>query len=151
MLFQHWIYFTIAKLLPRPSDHEETFLHCVCDCRHSKIIWHKVEFLRHNFFYTVCATELIWNGTNSSHSILFLAALWWVWRNRNLICLYDPVSNIYNSADTIISALKNWWCRNFRGSLCQVELHQSYGHHCKCWWELQWDSYPHWFWRSFPQ
>jgi len=124
----------------RCGDHEETFLHCVRDCRHSKIIWHKVGFLSHDFFSTTSATEWIRNGTNSSHSILFLVALWWVWRNRNLTCLnnetwslYYLVSNIYNSVDTIISAFKNddarnsedryikWNCNNHMGTILNVD------------------------------
>ena len=124
----------------RCGDHEETFLHCVRDCRHSKIIWHKVGFLSHDFFSTTSATEWIRNGTNSSHSILFLVALWWVWRNRNLTCLnnetwslYYLVSNIYNSVDTIISALKNddaaisedryvkWNCNNHMDTILNVD------------------------------
>ena len=98
----------------RCGDHEESLLHCIRDCRHSKIIWHIVGFLSHDFFYTTCPTEWIRNGTNSPHSTLFLATLWWVWRNRNLMCLnnetrslYYLVSNIYNSIDTIISAFKD--------------------------------------------
>jgi hypothetical protein len=41
---------------------------------------------------------------------LFIATLWWTWRNRNMMCLggenwslHYVVSNIHNMADTIAS------------------------------------------------
>jgi len=74
------------------------------------------------------------------HSTLFLASLLWAWRNWNFACLnnetWSPshlVTNIYNSADTIVSTFNNedttttfdrsvkWNCNNHMGVILNVD------------------------------
>jgi len=121
------------------GDHEESFLHCVRDCRHSKTIWHKTGFSNQDFFSNTCLNDWIRTNTNGPHSNLFLATLWWTWRHRNLMCLNNEtwplsrlITSIQNSTDTISSAfshdqstpakrLVKWNCGNFSCTILNVD------------------------------
>jgi ribonuclease HI len=80
------------------------------------------------------------NGTSDSRSTLFLAGLWWVWRNRNLMCLNNETwsmfrlcNNIHSSTDAIKSSFQRdgsvappdrfikWNCNNYTGSILNVD------------------------------
>lgn len=98
----------------RCGEHEESFLHCVRDCRFSKSIWQQVGFSSQAFFTSLSATDWLKEGANCSRSTIFLAGLWWIWRHRNLMCFNNetlsPVRvsfNIINSANVISSCLLN--------------------------------------------
>jgi len=124
----------------RCGDHDETFLHCIRDCRFSSNIWYKIGFTGIDFFTKQNAYDLIKNGTSDSRSTLFLAGLWWVWRNRNLMCLNNETrsmfrlcNNIHSSADAIKSSFHRdgsaappdrfikWNCNNYPRSILNID------------------------------
>lgn len=83
-------------------------MHCVRDCRFSSIIWHNFGFPNHDFLSSNCAHDWIKTGSKDPRSMIFLAALWWLWRHRNQTCFNNETwsttrlcFNIQNSADTI--------------------------------------------------
>ncbi|XP_024629919.1 uncharacterized protein [Medicago truncatula] len=76
----------------------------------------------------------------SSRGACFLAALWWIWRHRNLMCLNNETwslfritNNIHNSTNGIIKTfqqsdrtailerLVKWNCQNHSGSILNVD------------------------------
>jgi hypothetical protein len=80
------------------------------------------------------------NGTLGPHTTIFLAGLWWVWRNCNLMCpnnktwsLTRLCNNIHSSADAISSSFQRdgsvahtnrlikWNCNNHPGSILNVD------------------------------
>jgi len=88
--------------------HDETFLHCVRDCTHSKHLWQHAEFNQSDFFFNEDAINWIKNGVMGPYSFLFAATIWWAWRNRNMTCLgnenwtKDKLSfNIQGMVDTL--------------------------------------------------
>jgi len=98
----------------RCGEEEETFLHCVRDCRYSRCIWQKIGFTGTDFYAAATAYDWINFGISASRSPIFLAGLWWVWRHRNLMCLNNEnwplfriCNNILSSADAISSAFQN--------------------------------------------
>lgn len=78
-----------SAICSRCGNEDETLLHCLRDCSHSKIIWLKIGFTEPEFF--VEGAPQIWLKTNATgaRSTIFLAALWWTWRQRNQMCLSD--------------------------------------------------------------
>lgn len=73
------------------GDQEETFLHCVHDCRFSSIIWNKIGFSGSDFFSTTSPHDWIKNGFKGPCPSISLAGLWWIWRHRNMMCLNNEV------------------------------------------------------------
>jgi hypothetical protein len=97
------------------GDHDETFLNYVHDCRFSSNIWYKIGFTGTDFFTEQNAYDWIKNSTSDNRSTLFLASLWWVWRNRNLMCLNNETwsmtricNNIHSSTDAIRSSFQRY-------------------------------------------
>ena len=88
----------------RCGDHDETFLHCVRDCRYSSNIWHKIGFTGTDFFTIQNAYDLMKNNTSNNCSTLFSAGLWWVWRNRNLMCLNNKTWSMTHLCNSIHSS-----------------------------------------------
>jgi len=92
----------------RCGDQDETFFHCIWDCRFSMVIWQKIGFSSQHFFSSTSAQVWLKEGANSSQSILFLSGLWWIWKHCNLMCLGNETlsltklcSNIYSLAESI--------------------------------------------------
>ncbi|XP_024634721.1 uncharacterized protein [Medicago truncatula] len=123
----------------RCGDHDETFLHCVRDCRFSSNIWHKIGFIGTDFFTVQNAYDWIKNSTSDNRTTLFLVGLWWVW-NRNLMYLNNETwsmtrlcNNIHSSTDVIRSSFQRdgsaapldrlikWNCNNHQGSILNVD------------------------------
>lgn len=102
---------TPSPTCARCREEDETFLHCVRDCRFSRIIWQRIGFSCNGFVTAASAYDWIKFGLSGSHSNTFLAGLWWVWRHCNLMCLSNEnlsltqlCSNIYSAAADIILA-----------------------------------------------
>jgi hypothetical protein len=85
----------ISAICSRCGDHEESFFHCVRDCRFSTIIWHKIGFSSPAFFSFSSALDWLKEGTSCHRSTTFLARLWWIWRHRNLMCLNNETRSVY--------------------------------------------------------
>jgi len=101
-------------------DHEETFLHCVRDCRFSSIIWHKIGFsgsifslpqvrmtgvktalkaLNLLFFCFFCLSVLLCNKknvdvlkivTSFQHFIVSTITYWYI---KNFLCIYNHIKS----------------------------------------------------------
>jgi len=87
---------------------DETFLHCVRDCRFSLVIWHQMGFTNSEFFSITDAHTWLKVGAKGSQPISFSAGVWWSWRHRNLMCLggetwslHHLTCNIKNSIEVI--------------------------------------------------
>lgn len=83
-------------------------MHCIRDCRFSRNIWQKLGFTTHDFFSSNCAYDWLKTGTKNGRSVIFIAALWWIWRHRNQMCFNNDIwsitrlcTNIQNSEDVI--------------------------------------------------
>jgi len=76
-----------SVLCSRCGFHDETFLHCVRDCTHSKYLWRQAGFNQSNFFFNDDAINWIKNGVMGPYSFLFAATIWWAWMNRNMMFL----------------------------------------------------------------
>lgn len=59
------------------GHHDETFLHCVKDCNHSRIIWQRLSFNQPDFFTNSVNHD--WLKTNSVGPLTFIfaATVWW--------------------------------------------------------------------------
>jgi len=76
-----------SAVCSRCGLHDETFLHCVRDCIHSKHSWQQAEFNQSDFFSNEDTINWIKNRVMAPYSFLFAATIWWAWRNRNMMCL----------------------------------------------------------------
>jgi ribonuclease HI len=100
-----------SSTCPRCGDEEETTLHCLRDCRFSSQICNRLGFADQNFYSEFNPHTWIKNHAAGTLSSLFLAGLWWTWRNRNSMCLsHESLSlpriifNIHSSVDDIETA-----------------------------------------------
>ena len=124
----------------RCGEVDESFMHCIRDCKFSKPIWQKFGFSDSNFYSTNCSQEWIKGNSKGPRSIIFCACLWWSWRHRNQMCfnsdfwsLTQLSINIQHSADTIQkrfqtvtnSAIQDRWIRwkssNHNGHILNVD------------------------------
>ena len=89
----------------RCGQHVETFIHCIRDCLHSSKIWRHIGFKTTDFFNENYAYLWLKHGLKGSHSLLFAAALWWIWRYRNSMCFSSEVWSLhrisFNIQDTV--------------------------------------------------
>ena len=92
-----------SAICNRCGDHEETLLHCVQDCQFSTTIWQKIGFTTPAFFSSSSVLDWLKEGVSGHRSTLFLAGLWWTWRNRNLMCLNNETWSIHRLSSTINS------------------------------------------------
>ncbi|GAU11845.1 hypothetical protein TSUD_75960 [Trifolium subterraneum] len=76
-----------GNMCPRCNIHVETDLHCLRDCDFVYTIWKSLGFTDHNFFQEVDSSSWLRNGLSCSSMFLFMAAIWWIWRTRNALCL----------------------------------------------------------------
>lgn len=129
-----------AATCSRCGEEDETILHCFRDCCFSKNVWHKMEFTDTHFFSGQNAHSWINVAATGPRSSYFLAALWWVWRHRNLMCLNNETwslfritNNIQNSADRNIKSFQRsgripqperfvkWNCHNHLGTILNAD------------------------------
>jgi len=103
----------ITTTCSRCGEEDETILHCFWDCRFSKNIWHGIGFSDTHFFSNQNAQIWVKVAATGPRGSCFLAALWWVWRHRNLMCLnnetwslFHIMNNIHNSTDDIVKAFQ---------------------------------------------
>jgi hypothetical protein len=103
----HHRHITMSAICGRCGEHEESFLHCIRDCTFSKTVWQQFGFSDAQFFAINCAHDWIKGNANGPCAHIFLACLWWSWRQRNNMCINNdtwPLTrlscNIHNSAET---------------------------------------------------
>ena len=102
-----------SAICSRCGDQDETFLHCVRDCTFSIIIWQRIDFASQPFFFSNSVTNWLQEGVKCSRTSVFFAALWWLWRHCNLMCLNETMSvtrlcsNIFSYAESISTSLCN--------------------------------------------
>jgi len=104
----HHRHITTSATCGRCNEEEETFMHCVRDCRVSCVIWQKFGFTSQDFFANNCAHDWIKSGSKGPRPAIFFASLWWLWRHRNQTCFNNDTwsitricINIQNSTDII--------------------------------------------------
>jgi len=97
----------VSAICGRCNDQEESFLHCIRDCKFSKPVWQQFGLSDIQFFAINCAHEWIKGNAKGPRAYIFLACLWWIWRHRNNMCLNNDTwsltrlsSIIHNSAET---------------------------------------------------
>lgn len=66
----HHRHITISTTCVRCDEAEETFMHCIRDCRFSCTIWQKLGFTNQDFFTTNCAHDWLKTGTKGPRSSL---------------------------------------------------------------------------------
>lgn len=79
---------------------DETFLHYVRDCNHSRHIWQPLGFNKLMFLTNNVTHDLLKNGLMGLLSFLFAATVWWAWRNRNMTCLGNDTGMLFNFPST---------------------------------------------------
>jgi len=97
-------------LCPRCSSSEETFLHCIRDCPTSTRLWHALGFTSVEFFSNTDVSCWLKQGLTTQSSNIFVAGVWWSWRNWNSICFsnisiltYRLAMEARNLSTTLIS------------------------------------------------
>lgn len=90
---------------------EETFFHCMRDCRISTDIWQLIGFTDSGFFAFENIADWLKEGMKGPKATIFAAGLWWVWICRNAMCINNeqmPIqrvtANIRNATDSIMQA-----------------------------------------------
>ena len=103
-----------STICSRCGDQDESFLHCVRDCSFSINIWQRTGFSSQPFFFSNSVTDWLQEGAKCSRTSVFFAALWWLWKHRNLMCPNNETMyvtrlccNIFSFAETISSNLHN--------------------------------------------
>jgi len=129
-----------AATCSRCGEEDETLMHCFRDCRFSKTIWLNIGFSDTHFFSDQDAPSWIHVAATGSRNSCFLAALWWIWRQHNLMCLNNETwslfritNNIHNYTGDIIKSLQQserivqperlvkWNCQNHFGAILNVD------------------------------
>jgi len=97
----------------RCGVHEESLFHCLRDCNFSTAVWTKIGFSYQPFFSSTSMSDWLREGSSCTHSTVFLAGLWWIWRHRNNMYLgnttmseFQLSNNIFNLADSITNAFR---------------------------------------------
>jgi len=103
----------------RCRQHEETFLHCVCDCKFSRNIWYHFNFNHSTFFYCLVPNDWLKDGLLGAHSFTFAAIVWWAWRHRNIMCLSQEnwsLNRLIFNIQSMIETFKNCFSVNHNGA-----------------------------------
>jgi len=103
-----------SAICSRCGDQDETFLHCVRYCNFSIIVCQRIGFASQPFFFSNSVTDWLHEGAKCSRTSVFFAALWWLWKHRNLMCLNNETMfvtrlccNIFSYAETISISMRN--------------------------------------------
>ncbi|GAU35137.1 hypothetical protein TSUD_394630 [Trifolium subterraneum] len=84
-----------GNLCPRCNTLAETTLHCLRDCDFVQIIWKSIGFSDLNFFQEDDSYDWLRNGLSFPSMFIFLAAVWWIWRARNALCLNSELIPLF--------------------------------------------------------
>lgn len=102
-----------SAICSRCGDQDESFIHCVQDCRFSINIWQRIGFSSQPFFFN-SVSDWFQEGAKCARSTVFFAALWWLWKHRSLMCLSNETMsvtrlccNIFDLAESISTSLRN--------------------------------------------
>jgi len=87
--------------------HNETFFHCIRDCKFSRNIWQHMGFTDPAFFDEDCVADWLREGTTGTHAVIFSACLWWVWRCRNSMCLSNEHMSLTRLSANSMSSVKD--------------------------------------------
>jgi ribonuclease HI len=87
---------TPHSLCPRCNIHEETMLHCLRDCELVKFVWRSIGYSAPEFFMENDHYAWIRGNLRASSMFTYLAAVWCIWRARNLLCFNNEVTNTYS-------------------------------------------------------
>lgn len=107
LLLLHHKNVTPSPTCTRCGVFDEIVFHCLRDCNYSAIIWHHLGFIEPSFFLAACIRYWLRDVLNSSRTILFAAGLWWVWRQRNAMCLNDEVISLHRLTSLIYNAIED--------------------------------------------
>ncbi|GAU17063.1 hypothetical protein TSUD_105620 [Trifolium subterraneum] len=80
-----------VHVCPRSDIAEETIMHCLRDCEFVKHLWKTIGFTDQTFFHGDNLYAWLRKGCDSPSMFMFLAALWWIWRARNKLCLANEL------------------------------------------------------------
>jgi hypothetical protein len=94
-LLHHWN-MVVSSLCTRCSCKEETFLHCFRDCLYSKNIWLALGFSSQDLFTETNPISWIKHNLSNTRHNMFVAGLWWSWRNINSYCLSNTTLSIHH-------------------------------------------------------
>ncbi|XP_024628798.1 uncharacterized protein [Medicago truncatula] len=107
LLLFHHKNVTPSPTCTRCGVSDETVFRCLRDYNYSTIIWHQLGFIEPSFFLAACIRDWLRDCLNSSRTILFVVGLWWVWRQRNAICLNDEAIPLHRLTLHIYNAIKD--------------------------------------------
>jgi len=95
-----------SPICARCGLQDETFFHCMRDCRFSKDIWQHIRFNNSCFFAYEDIEVWIKDGMKGPNSTTFVVGLWWVSMsiNNEQMSIHRVEANIKNSADNILQA-----------------------------------------------
>lgn len=74
---------------PRCSHHLEDGLHCLRDCPYSREVWSRLNALNWSRFAADNVKDWVRYQVQGPHATLFVAAIWGLWRWRNISVLGD--------------------------------------------------------------
>ncbi|KAK2405415.1 hypothetical protein QL285_054655 [Trifolium repens] len=83
------------NLCPRCNNNVETLLHCLRDCIFVKSVWKSIGFYKQIFFQEDNLYDWLRNGTHSALMFPFMAAVWWIWRARNTLCMDNELVPVF--------------------------------------------------------
>ncbi|GAU22731.1 hypothetical protein TSUD_138560 [Trifolium subterraneum] len=76
---------------PMCNAAEETTMHCLRDCEFIKHLWKTIGYTDQTFFQGDNLYAWLRKGCDSPSMFMFLAAVWWIWRARNKLCLANEL------------------------------------------------------------
>ena len=112
---------------------DETLLHCLRDCNHSKNIWLNYGFTDPDFFSEGTALNWIKKHATSSRSPTFMASLWWTWRHINQMCLsaeFWSLTRINFHVQDTVQTIKNVLQSEATNRLDRMVRWNSNNHNC---------------------
>jgi hypothetical protein len=71
-------------------------LHCLRDCELVKIVWRSIGFSAPEFFLENDHYAWIQGNLRASSMFMYLAAVWCIWRARNMLCFNNEATNNYS-------------------------------------------------------
>ncbi|CAJ2637225.1 unnamed protein product [Trifolium pratense] len=83
-----------ANHCPRCNQEIETTLHCLRDCDFAVRLWHSIGFTDQAFYRENDLYNWLRIGIQGKSVFMFLAAVWWLWRARNLLCLANELVSL---------------------------------------------------------
>ncbi|PNY17625.1 ribonuclease H [Trifolium pratense] len=101
---------------PRCTTEEETILHCLRDCEFVRSFWKSIGITDHTFFQEGDLYVWMKHGIDGPFTFSFLAAIWWIWRARNHLCMENELISYFSlrmCTENLVHLLKKCFLKHF--------------------------------------